>query len=220
MSIKVKICGITNGADAQEAIKAGASYLGVIFATNSSRRVEIDGARQIQAAVAGTCPIVGVFLDAPLSEVLTTVKEVGLDLVQLHGNEPPEFCAALPVPVVKVFTLDFSKNSNVGSMVKKYRDSCKFVMFDKPKGSIDPEWLNHAVAALTKAETAMPPYFFAGGLTSSNVFHVASRLRPYCIDVSSGVESKIRHKDAKAMKEFCEAVAGTTAGAIQQRLGG
>jgi len=192
----------------------------LIFAAVSPRCIEIDVAKQIKAATAGTCPLVGVFLNSPLREISTIVKQIGLDLVQLHGSETPKFCAALPVPVIKVFSFDFAGNPDIGSVVAKYQGSCNFVMFDKPKGSSDPDWLERAIDSVSKVESTLPPYFFAGGLTPSNVLQVTRSIHPYCIDVSSGVESRIGYKDAKAMKEFCEAVTDTVAGAHQKGIGG
>ncbi len=100
--IQVKVCGITTPEDARAAIEAGADALGLNFVPGTLRALDDAAARSISAAVAGRVVRVGVFQDAPLERVRHCVEEIGLDVVQLHGDESPEYVAEIPFPVLKV----------------------------------------------------------------------------------------------------------------------
>jgi phosphoribosylanthranilate isomerase len=219
MPVKVKICGITNSKDATSAALLGASYLGLIFAESSSRRINVQRAEEIGTSVAGACPLVGVFQDAALSDALKTVEQAHLDLVQLHGLESAQYCSQFTVPVIKVFSLDFTSQIDPREFLNDYLDCCDFVMFDKPKGLIAPDWLDRAVRALEKVEQDLPPYFLAGGLSPLNLKMVLNLLHPYCVDVVSGVESEVGRKDTKLVKDFCDAALGTNRSVIGKEGG-
>jgi len=217
---KIKICGTTNVEDATASISSGASYIGLIFAASSSRRVDLKNAKEIAAAVAGKCPLVGIFQNNPLHDVLQITAQVPLELVQLHGNESAEYCAQMTVPVIKVFSLDFNEPINLKQLLQDYCKHVAFFMFDKPKALIDPNWLSRAINSLATIEKDLPPYFFAGGLTPTNVNKVLNALQPYCLDVVSGIESRIGCKDPQLMKEFCDAVLGANRNVVTTEQGG
>jgi phosphoribosylanthranilate isomerase len=219
MTVKVKICGITNSEDAISAVSFGASYLGLIFADASPRKVDIQIAQKIRKAVAGPCQLVGVFQDATLSDALKIANDVDLDLVQLHGIESPQYCSEFSVPVIKVFNLDFVSGSDPLQYLSHYMDCCDFVMFDKPKGLVAPDWLDRAASALEKVEQDLPAYFLAGGLAPANLEKVLTLIHPYCVDVASGVESTVGRKDQKLMKDFCD-IALEARRVIAKDLGG
>jgi phosphoribosylanthranilate isomerase len=220
MTIKVKICGITNVQDARCAVSFGASYAGMIFADASPRKVDIQTAQEIRKAVGNTCEVVGVFQDTPLPDVLKLVQDVELDLVQLHGIETPEYCSAFKLPLIKVFNLDFVSGTDPRQYLSLYQGYCDFVMFDKPKGLVAPDWLDRAVSALEKIEQDLPPYFLAGGLLPENLEKVLTVISPYCVDVASGVESTVRQKDPRLVKDFCDAALKTGRSVIAKDLGG
>ena len=101
MSVRVKICGITRMEDALTAYKAGADALGFVFYPKSPRCVSVETAREIVEELPPFAPPIGVFVDAPIEHARRTAEQVGLRAVQLHGNETPEYCAALDIPLYK-----------------------------------------------------------------------------------------------------------------------
>src|SRR5262249_24292456 len=149
------------------------------FAEASPRKVDVQTAQKIQKAMAGSCQLVDVFQDAELSDALRIVEETGIDIVQLHGIETPEYSSEFKVPVIKVFNLDFVKGYDPLEYLTLYLDCCDFVMFDKPKGIVAPDWLNRATDALAEVEKDLPGYFLAGGLTPENLENVLLSLHPY-----------------------------------------
>jgi len=220
MAPKVKICGITNSEDATLAVSFGASYLGLIFADTSPRKIDIQIAQKIRKSVKGPCQLVGVFQDATLADALKIVNDVNLDLVQLHGIETPQYCSEFSVPVIKVFELDFVNGSDPLLYISQYLDYCDFVMFDKPKGLVAPDWLDRAASTLEKIEQDLPAYFLAGGLSHQNLENVLLLLHPYCVDVASGVEASVGRKDPELMKHFCDIALETDRRVIAKDLGG
>ena len=101
----VKICGITSAEDAEAAVRAGADALGFVFVPGTPRHVPVEAAAAIIGGLPPFVTPVGVFLDQPAAEIAATVSRTGLRTVQLHGSEPPEFCRAMPVPVIKAFRI-------------------------------------------------------------------------------------------------------------------
>src|SRR5689334_8125468 len=97
----LKICGLTNEADAAQAVTAGATALGVVFAAASPRCVTPDRARDIVEAVPADVPVVGVFVNAPIEEIVAVVAHTGVRIVQLHGDEPESYAAALKLPLLR-----------------------------------------------------------------------------------------------------------------------
>src|SRR6187399_2225846 len=97
----LKICGLTTEADAVHAAAAGATALGVIFAPESPRCVSVDRARDIVRAVPADVPVVGVFVNAPLADIVATVAHTGIRIAQLHGDEPESYAAALKMPLMR-----------------------------------------------------------------------------------------------------------------------
>jgi phosphoribosylanthranilate isomerase len=214
MAPKVKICGVTSAQDAEAAVAAGASYIGVIFVASSPRRVPIEFAKDIRKAIGKSAQLVGIFQNTTLEDINHHIQEVGLDLVQLHGNETPEFCGAIKIPTMKVFSLDFETQRLQPAQIAPYLRSCRFIMIDKPKGYAGTDWLTNALNAVASHESTFPEYFFAGGLNTENLSNVLDQISPYCVDVASGIETSVGKKDHKAMADFCSQVLHTTLGAF------
>jgi phosphoribosylanthranilate isomerase len=206
MPSKIKICGITCPEDAQEAANAGASFVGCIFVDSSPRSITPAQAIEITAALGTACQTVGVFQDTDLSTILAVVEQSNLDLVQLHGHETPETCAQISKPTIKVFSLDFAPEFDIRFLIEPYLNVCDYIMFDKLKGSTDPDWLAKAINVIRTVEADLPPYFLAGGLSVNNLSAVLTSLHPFCLDVSSSLESSAGRKDASVMKAFCRQV--------------
>lgn len=202
----VKICGITRLEDAQAAVAAGANALGFVFWPKSPRRVSVETARAIVSTLPPSVTAIGVFVDQPADEVTAIAAEVGLGAVQLHGNESAPYVQSMTRPVVKAVALkeDGGGTSGVDSWpsdVTVLLDVHDPVKRGGTGRTID--W--NAASAVAKRRDII----LAGGLTPENVGEAIARVRPYGIDVSSGVEEKPGIKDHKRLQALFEAVHGS-----------
>jgi phosphoribosylanthranilate isomerase len=191
----VKICGITTPHDALLAQAAGADAIGMIFAPRSSRLVSPEQAAAISAAVGPFISTVGVFVDADLDLVERLIDELRLDAVQLHGAESPEYAASLAPRTKVVRALTFSAAPTPAAVAAYPADA--FLLDGAVPGSGTVfDWSRAA------AWRGHPRLVLAGGLTPDNVAEAIAALRPYAVDVASGVESAPRSKDAGAIQRF------------------
>jgi phosphoribosylanthranilate isomerase len=202
MNTQVKICGITSLADAQAAAEAGADALGFVFYKNSLRYMTVSAVAGIFKKSSLHIMRVGVFVNSPADFVFRAVAECGLSLLQFHGDEPPEFCAQFGVMSMKAFRI-------------RDAESLK----EMPRYSTDA-WLLDACSAKNLGGTGEKfnwdlavearkfgrPVFLAGGLTPENVADAVRRVKPFGVDVSSGVESSPGKKDHAKVQAFIKAV--------------
>jgi phosphoribosylanthranilate isomerase len=209
---RIKICGITSVDDALLAIEAGADAIGLNFYGRSPRLVGQDIARRIVEAVGGRAAKIGVFVNASADEVGMAMRDLGLDAVQLHGDEPPAVLAALGnVPVIKAFRIGADGSGPVRDYLGQCREigvAPKAVLFDARvegayggSGRTSP-W---GVAADYVAAEGLPPLILAGGLTAENVSEGIRAVRPQAVDTASGVEAGPGRKDAARVRAFVAA---------------
>jgi phosphoribosylanthranilate isomerase len=204
---KVKICGVTNGQDALWAANLGADFVGLNFYSQSPRKVSAKNAKDIAAQLPPFITVVGIFVDEPLASIEKLVKNVPLKAVQLHGNEPPEFCAqvkALGVKVIKAFRLQAPVDPTA---LAPYQPVVDFFLFDHyspdaPGGTGQPFDLSWAQPASSLGK----PWFLSGGLKPDTVASMVKQSQPTGVDVCSGVERSPTRKDYDAMKTFIQAV--------------
>jgi len=199
---RVKICGITNPEDAAAAVAAGADAIGVIFAV-SPRQVTLAEAAKALADVPPPVARVGVFVNALSEEVATAILACGLTAVQFSGSESPEDCDAAQIPVIK--TVPIGMDFGLAG-VEPFRDHAAALLLDT----------YHADKAGGTSQTfdwrslgpvpGWAPFFVAGGLTPDNVGECIAVLRPFAVDVSSGVESSPGVKDHTKLSALCAAV--------------
>jgi phosphoribosylanthranilate isomerase len=192
MSGRIKLCGMRTVEDALFCAEAGADELGVIFAARSRRRVSIETAREIRDAVPARTPIVGVFLDAPLDEVLRTVREAGLQAAQLHGawSTDPSFPFYTALQVT-------------GSDSLQPRLGAARVLLDGPAGGSGKSFA-WSLADEARKLFAVPLYI-AGGLTAENVGDAIREARPDGVDVASGIEDERGFKSKERVRAFVRA---------------
>lgn len=199
---RVKICGLTSAADAAEAVKAGADAVGVVLA-DSPRRLTLEQAEETLTPVGPLVTRVGVFVDAEPDFVSEAVARLGLHLAQFHGTETPEACAGCAVPAVKAFRVgeDFDPRE-----MDAYEGCVAAVLLDtyvpRVNGGSGRTFAWEALPALPE----WAPLVVAGGLTPVNVGAAVRALRPYAVDVASGVEEHVRGKDPLKMRAFVAAV--------------
>lgn len=194
--VKVKICGLTNADDARAAVDAGATVIGLNFYPPSPRYVDLEAAERIVKVIPKDVWTVGVFVDADRAAVQRVVDAVGLDAVQFHGNEGPEQCAGWNTKVIKVIRMrDVSSLATVGSY------STDYVLIDAYVEGI-PGGTGRTVAWDRVSGVPAGRLFLAGGLTPDNVAEAVRVVRPFAVDVASGVERAPGIKDAQLMKRF------------------
>jgi phosphoribosylanthranilate isomerase len=216
----IKICGLTNTDDALHAVRAGASHLGIIFVKQSPRFVSPDDASKIVQAVQGKALTVGVFQNQSLEEIAEIAVNTGIDLIQLHGGEDAVFCRSIALrlgkQLIKTIIIDHEEAKALSAKIASYSmggDQVGYLLFDRAKGNTGADWLSSALAQIASLEkhTALPPYFFAGGLTADNLKSVLEKIRPAGIDVASGVEASPGKKDAVKVSAFIAEAKNQTA---------
>jgi phosphoribosylanthranilate isomerase len=194
--VKVKICGVRSVADARAAVRHGADFIGLNFHPRSPRHVDVDTAAAIADAVSGTA-LVGVFVNASRESVESIARRLGLWGVQFHGDEPPEWCREFDRPTIKA--LRARPGDDLAALAAAF--DTDFVLFDTfvagQRGgtgvALDPD-LARGVSA--------DRLFVAGGLRADTVADVVRRLRPFAVDVASGVERAPGIKDHEEIERF------------------
>jgi len=194
--VKVKICGITNLDDAQAAVEYGADALGFVFAP-SPRQVTAEVVREIVEKLPPFVCKVGVFVNVESALVKETMSLCNLDLAQLHGDEGPDYCAALFPKVVKVF-----HSNSMPPRTELIRYKVAAYMLDIDKGAASNESEQKKLWRLAHRLGDYGPVILAGGLTSENIGEAIKIARPYAVDISSGVESKPGRKDRNKLRAF------------------
>lgn len=199
---RVKICGITRVEDAELAVALGADAIGVVLWKGSPRAVTAVQARAILRALPPFVSRVGVFVDTAPGTIRAIVEEVGLDVVQLHGDEPVEDYVDLPTRLLKVVTLTDDGAVQAGARlpagVTPLVDAA-----DRERRGGTGQLANWARAA---ALAALRPAILAGGLTPANVEQAVREVHPWGLDVSSGVEDAAGVKSEDRMRAFFDAV--------------
>ncbi|MGA7921716.1 MAG: phosphoribosylanthranilate isomerase [Candidatus Acidiferrales bacterium] len=205
--VKVKICGITNWPDASDAIKAGVNFLGFNFYPKSPRCISPALARRIVKRLPEHVAAVGVFVNAAKDEMLSIASTVGLDYLQLHGEELPELVMELDqaIPVIKALRVHQAFRV---SELSRFKQASAFLLdgFDRrARGGTGKtiDWTLARRAGRTRR------IFLAGGITPENAALAVSVAKPYAIDVCSGVERSKGKKDAERMRALLHAVRST-----------
>ncbi len=207
--MKIKICGITNLNDALAAVDAGADMLGYNFYSKSKRYISINKCVEIQTELVerGMDVIsVGVFVNASYETILNTIEICALDLVQLHGDEPPELLEELGEFAFKAVRPQSADDALKALEKYSQEDRAPALLVDAyhpseygGSGTIG-DW------SLAKELVEKAPILLAGGLTSENVGEAVRQVHPWGVDVASGVEASPGKKDAAKMKAFVQAV--------------
>jgi phosphoribosylanthranilate isomerase len=198
----VKICGITRIDDAQAAVACGASALGFVFWPGSPRHLDPYRARAIAAVLPPFVTTVGLFVNQSREHIAGVASLVRLGAVQLHGDEDAAFAARMPVPVVKAIAPAHADVASWPERVTLLLDACDPVTRGGTGRTID--WTAAAAVA------ARRKVLLAGGITPEIVADAIGRVRPFGIDVSSGVEKAPGVKDHRRLRELFEALHDTT----------
>lgn len=199
MSVRVKICGVTNVADALSAVQCGAELIGLNFYPPSPRFVSLPVAREIRAAIPSAVWCVGVFVNAERQEILTCVEQLDLNAIQFHGDENGEVLRDWPCATIKALRVpatgrlpDYSHIPTDYLLLDTYR-SGRY----GGTGEVFP-W--EPVSSLPAGQ--LKRLILAGGLTTENVAAAVRMVRPWAVDVASGVELQPGKKDPEKLRAF------------------
>jgi phosphoribosylanthranilate isomerase len=201
--MQVKICGITNLADALTAAELGAQALGFIFYPKSPRAITPASARQIIAQLPPLVLSVGVFVNEPAAMVMEVAEMVRLDWVQLHGEESPEYCRFLSRNVLKAIPV---KDRSSLDRMKPYQGCVRAFLLDTHKSGQKGGTGESFDWSLAREAREYGPIVLAGGLNPENVAAAIQEVSPLAVDVASGVEAAPGRKDHARLRAFFQAV--------------
>jgi phosphoribosylanthranilate isomerase len=212
---RVKICGITNLPDAELAVELGAWALGMIFYEGSPRQCSPAEAQAIAATLRRRIELCGVFVNAPLERIVRDCEEIGLSLIQLHGDEGPSFCAEVArrtgARIIKA-----AQVSGSGDVQDLERFHVDFHLLDARSKAVERQGMRGGTGEtfdweLVRARRSQVPLILSGGLTEQNVGEAIAVVSPYAVDSASGTESAPGHKDPERLRAFFQAVEQTRA---------
>jgi phosphoribosylanthranilate isomerase len=199
--MKVKICGMTNIEDAAAAAESGADMLGFIFVERSPRFIDPVSAKKIIHDLPPKIETVGVFADTPEESILKVLRETGIGKLQLHGKETPYECARYPVPVIKSFRIGSDFDPNI---LRQYSVSA-FLLDTYTEGLLGGTGKTFDWKKAVEAKS-FGPIILAGGLNPENIIAAIRTVRPYAVDVNSGVESAPGKKDRQKINKLFQAL--------------
>ena len=199
---RVKICGITRLEDALDAVALGADALGFVFVESSPRWVKVEQVKPIIEQLPPFVQTVGLFMNQTAEFVSTILQELPLNLLQFHGDEPPDKCRMHGIPYIKA--LPMGGGEHPGEYAGRYSDAIGFLLDSHKKGQSGGSGDKFDWSTVPKDLTR--PLILAGGLTIDNVAAAVKQVRPYAVDVSSGVEAAKGIKDREKMAAFIRGV--------------
>ncbi len=202
MRTRIKICGITRAEDARSAVELGADAIGLVFYAASPRHVDLDQARAILAAIPPFVTTVGLFVDPARDQVKSVLRACTLGLLQFHGDEAPDFCASFGLSYIKAARV--RADADLVQSLSPYRaaqgwllDAYHDQLYGGTGESFDWKLIPRDLAR---------PVILSGGLTPDNVGAAVRQVRPWAVDVSSGVEAAKGIKDAAKIAAFIRGV--------------
>ena len=203
--VKVKFCGITNDQDASRAVRLGVNALGFIFAP-SPRQVVPDRARRIIRSLPPFVQTVGVFVNEDPDTIRELMKVCGFQWIQLHGDETPQVCAELMPHVIKAFQI---KDESSLLTIKGYEGHVRSLLLDTySKEMRGGTKKNFDWNISLKCKDFVMPIILSGGLGPSNIERAISKVRPYAVDINSGIEDSPGQKSKILMKRLMETIRG------------
>lgn len=205
-SLHIKICGITRPEDAVTAASYGASSLGLVFSM-SERRIGIDKAIAISQSIPKGIGLIGVFVDAPIADILSISDRIGLNGIQLSGSEDSDFARALKDERPRLFVIKTIVLENMRSDTEIEDFAADLVILDAPRVVSGPKRQPLDIK-LALRRRPRRPFFIAGGLNPRNIAHYIEVLRPAGVDVSSGIEINPGIKNEASLRSLMSAAKG------------
>ncbi len=198
---RIKFCGITRDKDAQAAVALGVDAIGFVLVPASPRAIAADKAAAIRRRLPPFVSAVALFKDADAAFVQEAIDILGPDLLQFHGEEPADFCASFGLPYMKAVAM--GEKQSLAALARRYKDATGLLLDSHAKGGMGGRGETFDWSRVTAVKT---PLVLAGGLKPANVGGAVKQIRPYGVDVSSGIEAKPGVKDHDKMRAFVEAV--------------
>jgi phosphoribosylanthranilate isomerase len=215
-STKIKFCGLTSLQDAQRAAAAGAWAVGLIFWPHSPRRCDPGVAAEIAASLKRRVEVAGVFVNPTLEDVTRTAEEVGLTMLQLHGEEGPAFCteAARRTGCKVIKAARVRSGADIQALWPFHTD---YHLLDSHSAELPGGTGETFSWELARSHGSDVPVILSGGLSPENVPEAIAAVRPFAVDVASGVEQSPGRKDPQKLQAFAEAVRAAEAPAGTSR---
>ncbi len=199
---RIKICGITRLEDALEAVRVGTDALGFVFYPPSPRNVEVGQAATIIRSLPAFVTTVALFVDADEAQVKRVIDEAGIDLIQFHGNETPEYCEQFSRPYIKAVRM--KPGVDLEQICDQYR-SAQAILLDAYRPGV-PGGTGESFDWQRIPQTLSKPVVLAGGLKPDNIAQAVARVKPYAVDVSGGVEASKGIKSVEKIIKFVQEV--------------
>lgn len=208
---RVKICGLTRVEDVQAVVQAGADAVGLVFYSPSKRSLPIEQARRLRRSVPAFVNVVALFVNSPADEVRQVIQQVRPDLLQFHGDESPEYCASFDWPYLKAFRVGAPGFDTPQGLLQKCRayGTAAAWLFDSYSAGYGGSGVAFDTSLLNEVQSAQDsrPLILSGGLKPDTATESIRAVRPYAVDVSSGVEVAPGIKSPEKITAFMKAVA-------------
>lgn len=201
MSVRIKFCGFTNAEDICIAASLDIDALGVVYFAGSKRHVPLEKMPEFRALIPADKVLVALFVNPTRSEVLSVIEQLQPDLLQFHGDENNVFCNQFGMPFMKAMAMG-NGATDIYTRQDEYPDASAFLLDGHAPGGLGGA--GHSFAWHEPIQLNKPLYL-AGGLNPDNVGEAISLIKPYAVDVSSGIESIMGKKDIKKMQKFINA---------------
>lgn len=204
MRTRIKICGITRVGDANVAANLGVDAIGLVFYPGSPRFVNQEQAAKIIANTPAFVTKVGLFVDADKDTIQQTIAALAIDLLQFHGDETPEFCESFDLPYIKVCRIQ--PGTDIKAYAKNYRSMSALLLDSYQLNQFGGTGESFAWSLVPEATEFNKPLILAGGLSPDNIVNAIKTVKPYAVDVSSGVEAAKGIKDPQKLAAFINGV--------------
>lgn len=198
MSVRIKFCGFTRAEDAAMAAALGVDAIGVVHVPGSKRHVPLHAMPALRAAVPEHIDLVALFVNPDADTVRAVINALQPSLLQFHGDEPDAFCAGFGLPFIKAMAMGEGAG-DIGQRQREYPSARALVLDGHAPGALGGQGERFAWSNLPVLDK---PIYLAGGLHAGNVAEAIAAVRPYAVDVSSGIESSTGVKDIKKMQDF------------------
>ncbi|HWS39736.1 MAG TPA: phosphoribosylanthranilate isomerase [Arenimonas sp.] len=202
MNVRIKFCGFTHAEDLRHAVSLGADAFGVVHFAGSKRHVKIEAMSALRLAVPESKDLIALFVNPSSEEVLAVINSLNPNMLQFHGDESDDFCRQFGLPFIKAMAM----GEGAGDIFQRqwnYPNASAFLRDGHAPGGLGGA--GHSFAWQGPIELNKPVYL-AGGLTPENVAEAIALVKPFAVDVSSGIEFSPGKKDAKKMRGFIQVV--------------
>lgn len=203
---RIKFCGLARPEDVDEAVALGVDMIGLVFAVQSPRRLELSVARQLRERIPASIRTVALFMDSPREQIETSIAAVRPDVLQFHGQEDEDFCTRFGLPYYKAMGMAGVRADDLTRQLARWPSADALLLDGHAAGEPGGSGQGFDWQVLTGRNP--PRFLLAGGLDAGNVTRAIELAQPWGVDVSSGIESSPGIKSTERMRAFVQAVRG------------